>query len=215
MTVIDSIHGEPAALAAPGGGGGPVRSLAHYRDRPTRQDLTARVGMVIFLGSWLMLFAGLFFVYGLVRARAPVWPPLDQPRLPLLLPGVNTVAIAASSAALLRALGALRSGAQRVAGRWLALAAGLGCLFLALQLVVWVGLWRAGLLPSGGPYASAFYGLTVLHALHVAVGLLALGLHAARALAGRAARLSVDLWAMYWHAVGAVWLVLYVAVYLS
>jgi cytochrome c oxidase subunit 3 len=213
MTVIASIQPDGAALAAPAPREG--TGVAHYRDRPTRQELTARVGMVVFLGSWLMLFAGLLFVYGLIRARAPVWPPLDQPRLPALLPGINTAAIAASSLALRAGQRALRAGEQRAGGRWLAIAALLGCLFLALQLAVWAGLWRAGLLPGGGPYPSAFYGLTVLHALHVAVGLAALGLLAARALAGRAARLSVDLWAMYWHAVGAVWMVLYLALYLS
>jgi cytochrome c oxidase subunit 3 len=212
MTVVESLQGG-AGLGTPTPAG--ASSLAHYRDRPTSQELTARIGMVVFLGSWVMLFAGLFFIYGLIRARAPVWPPLDQPRLPVLLPGINTAAIAASSAALLAAQRALRGGAQRVAGRWLALSALLGCLFLGLQILVWTGLWRAGLLPSGGPYPSAFYGLTVLHALHVAVGLVALGLLGSRALVGRAARLSVDLWAMYWHAVGAVWLVLYVSVYLS
>lgn len=211
MSVSGSLDGSAAGLPSPN----PVATLADYRDRPTRQELTARVGMVVFLGSWLMLFAGLLFTYGLVRSRAPVWPPLDQPRLPLLLPGINTVAIAASSAALVAAQRALRAGRQRSSGARLALAALLGTLFLALQLVVWVALWRAGLLPSGGPYPSVFYGLTVLHALHVAVGLVALGLLAARALAGRARRLAVDLWSMYWHAVGAVWVVLFASVYVS
>lgn len=211
MSVSGSLDGGAAGLPSPN----PVATLADYRDRPTRQELTARVGMVVFLGSWLMLFAGLLFTYGLVRSRAPVWPPLDQPRLPLLLPGINTVAIAASSAALVAAQRALRAGRQRSSGARLALAALLGTLFLALQLVVWVALWRAGLLPSGGPYPSVFYGLTVLHALHVAVGLVALGLLAARALAGRARRLAVDLWSMYWHAVGAVWVVLFASVYVS
>jgi cytochrome c oxidase subunit 3 len=211
MSVSGSLHGGAAGLPSRS----PVATLADYRDRPTRQELTARVGMVVFLGSWLMLFAGLLFTYGLVRSRAPVWPPLDQPRLPLLLPGINTLAIAASSAALVAAQRALRAGRQRSSGARLALAALLGTLFLALQLVVWVALWRAGLLPSGGPYPSVFYGLTVLHALHVAVGLVALGLLAARALAGRARRLAVDLWSMYWHAVGAVWVVLFASVYVS
>ena len=211
MSVSGSLHGGAAGLPSPN----PVATLADYRDRPTRQELTARVGMVVFLGSWIMLFAGLLFTYGLVRSRAPVWPPLDQPRLPLLLPGINTVAIAASSAALVAAQRALRAGRQRSSGARLALAVLLGTLFLALQLVVWVALWRAGLLPSGGPYPSVFYGLTVLHALHVAVGLVALGLLAVRALAGRARRLAVDLWSMYWHAVGAVWVVLFASVYVS
>jgi cytochrome c oxidase subunit 3 len=194
---------------------GQVRDLAEARRRPSPGDATARVGMAVFLGSWLMLFAAMFFTYGLARARATVWPPLDLPSLPLLLPGLASAVIALSSASLLAAQRRLGAGLQRAAGGWLLAATALGAAFLALQLVVWVGLWRAGLRPDGGPYPSAFYGLTVLHALHVAVGLLALLWLGLRALAGRAARLAVDLWAMYWHAVGAVWLALYAAVYLT
>jgi cytochrome c oxidase subunit 3 len=213
MSVIGALHGGAAGLPPPTAG--QVAALSEYRDRPTRQELTARVGMVVFLGSWVMLFAGLLFTYGLIRSRAPEWPPLDQPRLPLLLPGINTLAVAASSAALVAAQRALRAGRQRSSGARLALAALLGTLFLGLQLVVWATLWRAGLVPGGGPYPSVFYGLTVLHALHVAVGLVALGTLSLRALTGRARRLTVDLWSMYWHAVGAVWVVLYASVYVS
>jgi heme/copper-type cytochrome/quinol oxidase subunit 3 len=98
----------------------------------------------------------------------------------------------------------------------LGLGAGLGALFLALQVMVWVRLWHAGLLPSGGPYASVFYALTAFHALHVLVGLAALGVLAFRARTARSAtRSAVRLWGMFWHFVGAVWCALYVAVYLA
>ena len=36
-------------------------------------------GMTIFLASWMMMFAALFFVYGGVRLRAEVWPPIELP----------------------------------------------------------------------------------------------------------------------------------------
>lgn len=211
MPVALGGHGVGPARAPPG----VLRSLADYRGRDReRQELTARVGMLVFLGSWIMLFAALFFVYGSVRSRAPAWPPPDQPRLPVLLPGVNTGAMAASSAALAMARRALQAGRHRACGAWLALAAFLGAAFLSLQLAVWSDLWRAGLRPSGGSYPSVFYGLTALHALHVVVGLVAMSMLAARARVGRAEQLGVDLWAWYWHAVGAVWLVLYATVYL-
>ncbi|HYQ80938.1 MAG TPA: cytochrome c oxidase subunit 3 [Anaeromyxobacteraceae bacterium] len=192
---------------------GAVLDLATHR-RASSAEVTAWLGMVVFLGSWAMMFAGLFFAYGLVRARAAVWPPLDQPPLPLLLPGLNSAVIAGSSAALLGALRAL-GGRRRRAGAWLVvLAAGLGALFLALQAVVWARLWQAGLVPSGGPYPSAFYALTALHALHVLVGVAALARLAFRARGGRKAPLlSLRLWGMYWHFVGVVWLLMYLAVY--
>jgi heme/copper-type cytochrome/quinol oxidase subunit 3 len=195
-----------------GGQGAPVYGLARYRRRPRGAERTAHVGMAVFLGSWAMLFVGLFFAYAFVRARAPAWPPLDAPPLPRLLPGLNTLVIAASSAAVVVAVRAQELGRTKGARLALAAAAVLGAIFLALQAVVWTALWRRGLVPSGGPYPSVFYALTAFHALHVAVGLAALGWLAA---ATGASRTRVRLWGWYWHFVGVVWAVLYATVYLA
>jgi cytochrome c oxidase subunit 3 len=195
----------------------PDDRLAEIIPYPGRRNaFTAYLGMVIFLASWAMMFASLFFSYGLVRSRAPVWPPLDQPRLPLALPGLNVAVAAASSAILVGALGAFRARRPKRAARLITAATGLGALFLVLQLVVWVSLWRAGLQPDGGPYASVFYALTAFHALHVAVGLVALVVLAGRTRLGRygpAHHLPVRLWSLYWHFVGVVWLAIYASVY--
>jgi heme/copper-type cytochrome/quinol oxidase subunit 3 len=190
-----------------------VFGLAEYRRRGHGDDRTARVGMAIFLGSWAMLFVGLFFAYAFVRARASVWPPLDAPPLPRLIPGLNTVAIALSSAAVARAVRAQALGRGRAVAASLAAAAGLGTAFLVLQAVVWRGLWRQGLVPSGGPFPSVFYAFTAFHALHVLVGLAALAGLALRA-RSRAGAPSVLLWGWYWHFVGVLWVALYVTVYL-
>lgn len=183
--------------------------------RPGEQA-TAWLGMVVFLGSWAMMFAGLFFSYGLVRLRSPAWPPPDQPSLPLLLPGVNVAVVLLSGGALVLALRWLRGERARPAAAALAAATLLGAAFLALQSAVWIALWDAGLRPDGGPYPSVFYALTVFHALHVAVGLAALAWLSVRALAGGLRprhRQALRLWALYWHFVGAVWVAMYFAVY--
>jgi heme/copper-type cytochrome/quinol oxidase subunit 3 len=190
-----------------------VIDLSRSRPPPPRDEVTAWLGMVVFLGSWAMMFAALFFAYGLVRARAPSWPPPDQPGLPLFVPAVNTLVIALSSAALAAALRGLRARRRRIPARWLALAAALGGAFLVLQASVWARLWTLGLVPSSGPFASVFYALTTFHALHVLVGLVALVWLAGRAAARGASYRSVRLWSMYWHFVGVVWVVLYTTVY--
>jgi len=203
-------------MAERGEGPAVVRELASFRGRPSEEEVTSYVGMVIFLGSWAMLFAALFFSYALLRARSPSWPPPGDPPLPVLLPGLNTLVIGASSLAVVRGVRAFGLGRRRRAAGALALGAALGAVFLALQGVVWAGAWRAGLLPSGGPYGSVFYALTAFHALHVLAGLLALAALAARVLAGPGpGRTRVRLWAMFWHFVGAVWCALYAAVYLA
>lgn len=210
--------GAMADARDPGGERPPVRvyGLERHRRAPRGADLTAHVGMAIFLGSWAMLFVGLFFAYAFVRARSPAWPPLDAAPLPRLIPGLNTLAIAAASLAVVRAVRAQDLGRTRSAARNLAAAALLGAVFLALQALVWSTVWRDGLVPSGGTYGSVFYAFTVFHALHVLVGLAALAALAARARSrGGAARTSVRLWGWYWHFVGVLWVALYATVYLA
>lgn len=183
-----------------------------------RQESTAVLGMVLFLASWAMLFAALFFAYGLLRARALAWPPTDLPPIPKALPTVATVLLGAASFVLERARSQTRAARHTRALSSLGAAAGLGAVFLALQLTVWSSLWRAGLHLATGPYASVFYGLTVFHGLHVVVGLGALGLLALRALrtADRALPpIGLRLWALYFHMVGLVWAVMYVLLVLT
>ncbi len=189
-----------------------------YRPPGAREETTAYVGMVIFLASWAMMFAALFFAYAFVRARALAWPPPDVPELPVGLPGLNTLVLIASSAAFQYGLLAIRKGESRRLTWALIATVGLGTLFLGLQLSVWVRLYAKGLHHEGsGPYGSVFYGLTGFHALHVLVGLVGIGLlcRKAWAKAFSAARyLPVRLWAMYWHFVGIVWALMFVSIFL-
>jgi heme/copper-type cytochrome/quinol oxidase subunit 3 len=183
-------------------------------ERPS--DTTAYLGMVIFLGTWAMMFAALFFAYAEVRMRAQVWPPSGEAPLPLLLPGLNTLALAATSLTLGLGLRAVRSARPRTLKRWLVLAFVLGALFLALQCKVWMSVWRAGLRPDSTVYGSVFYALTCFHALHVLVGLVGLLILLRGALAGAytvSRHAPVRLWAMYWHFVDAVWVLMFATVY--
>jgi cytochrome c oxidase subunit 3 len=191
-------------------------AIVPYPPPRARQEWTAYLGMVIFLGSWAMMFGALFFAYGMIRARAIAWPPAELPALPLALPGLNTAVLVASSALLHFALHSLRHGKIPQAGSSVAATVVLGSVFLALQTVTWNQLWDEGLTPSEGPYASVFYALTSFHAAHVLVGIGALAWIARCVFAGRysAARyLPVRLWALYWHFVGVVWVAMFTTVY--
>lgn len=177
---------------------------------------TAFLGMVIFMGSWAMLFAGLFFAYGIVRAGTHAWPPTDLPSLPLGWPGVATAALVLSSVALQGALSQARQNSKQVGALTLAAFAA-GVVFLNLQISVWRQLWTLGLRPETGTYASVFYGLTVFHALHVAVGLVALLFLSVQSLRHRynaSFHIPLRLWTLYWHMVGVVWVLMYVLLYL-
>jgi cytochrome c oxidase subunit 3 len=192
--------------------------VLRYPSPRAREETTAWLGMVIFLASWAMLFAALFFAYGFVRARADSWPPSDVPLLPVLWPAFNTLVLALSSGALQHGLRSVQRGETRASTISVAGAIFLGVLFLGSQVLFWTSLYRVGLRPNtGGPYASVFYGLTWFHALHVLVGIVGLGLVLKQLWKNQlsaARHLSMKLWTMYWHFVGIVWGLLFVSVFL-
>src|SRR5512143_2770139 len=159
------------------------------------------VGMVMALASWSMLFASLFFAYAVLRISSATWPPEGASRLPKALPAVNTAVLLLSSVVLWIGADPRR---ERPGGlkRALLAALGLGSLFLALQMAVWVPLWTQGFRMSSGVYASLFYGLTAFHAVHVLAGLVAplwllRGASDGRYVSGR--HNPVRLTAMFWH----------------
>jgi cytochrome c oxidase subunit 3 len=190
-----------------------VRGAAEAAGRGRNADVNAYVGMIVFLGTWVMLFAALFFAYGVVRVQAPSWPPPTEPPLPRGVPGLNTLVLIASSLVLRRGIAA---GEGRRMGRALAAAIGLGSVFLAVQIATWTVMAGRGLVPSSGIYGSVFFALTGFHALHVAVGLLALTVVAVRARtpSNRALR-AVRITALFWDFIAVVWVLMYLAVYVA
>ncbi|HKQ68032.1 MAG TPA: cytochrome c oxidase subunit 3 [Polyangiaceae bacterium] len=190
--------------------------VVRYRPHHAEHEWTASIGMIVFLGSWAMMFGALFFVYGIIRSHTRFWPPPDLPAFPLVLPAVNTMALGLSSFMLERARKLILADKVPDTMRAIAFAATLGTLFLSLQLVVWWSLYDKGLSPKTGPYASVFYAMTCFHALHVLVGLGALGWLGLRTREGRynaARHLPIRLWTMYWHFVGVVWGIMFVVLY--
>ncbi len=174
---------------------------------------TAVLGMILFVASWAMLFAALFFAYAVTRARAIAWPPADLPALPLGPPSVATVALAVSSWSLARLRRAQASTSQAHTALGIALLGAVA--FLVVQVLTWRALAAAGLRLDAGSYASVFYGLTAFHALHVAVGIVGLGAVAMAAVLGRRSprAIPVRLWTIYFHMVGVLWLLIYFGVY--
>lgn len=191
-------------------------TLAQQRE----SEFTRVIGMMIALGSWGMMFSALFFVYLGLRSQALSWPPPGLPALPLLLPGINCLVIIASSFTLARALKVLRAGERRRALTLMGVTVGLGLTFVALQLLLWRGLWLEGINFQTGTLGTVFYGLTILHALHVAAGLLVLGylwMSVWRQAAGHQltrSAVSLRLCGMFWHFVGAVWLLMFIGLFL-
>lgn len=192
-----------------------VGRLIAYRSPQTEKDTTSVLGMVMFLASWAMLFAALFFAYAALRARADVWPPPGY-RLPTGLPLVNTVVLLGSSVTLALGLRDLRAGRAGRLAPWIGATLVLGAVFLLLQLAVWRSVWHSGLHADTSIYGSVFYALTVFHALHVLAGLSVIAWllrGALRGAYGAAKHAPIRVGAMFWHFVDVVWVVMFLAVY--
>jgi cytochrome c oxidase subunit III len=185
---------------------------------PRRPLDNLRVAILFFIAAESMFFAALISALFVLRASLPVWPPPLQPRLPIGITLANTALLLASSVALVLAGRALSQGDRGRIVRWLTVAAVLGVTFLAVQGYEWVRLIGHGLTISSSTYGTTFYTLIGTHALHVAAALVWLVATAVVTAAGRVGRSRGSLirgCTLYWHFVVALWLVLFVAVYLA
>jgi heme/copper-type cytochrome/quinol oxidase subunit 3 len=177
----------------------------------------AVLATLLVIAGDVMLFAGLVFAFWVLRLAAPVWPPPLQPRLPVLLTTLNTLVLCASSVAVAAALHRRRRRDDAGLARWLAVGAGLGGLFLAVQGWEWARLIAFGFTASSGLYGAAFYALVGAHSAHVLAAMAWLVLTVAWARRGRFTHgpaAALHACALYWHFVVAVWPLLYVSVYL-
>lgn len=186
---------------------------------PHRAPLdNARLGLLVFLGAETMFFAALIGGFLVLRAASVVWPPPLHPRLPVLVTGLNTLALLASSVTMVLATRALWRGDRSRLLAYLGATAGLGTVFLFVQGSEWIRLVHFGLTVSSGAYGATFYTLIGTHGLHVlgALGWLSVvGIGVRRRRLGTGRPTPVAVCAIYWHFVVALWPVLYVLVYLA
>ena len=197
----------------------PRDAVAPMTSRGSRLNM-GLLGMVIFIGSEVMLFASLFTAYFMVRYNIAEgnWPPLKSDgepfELPKLITGVNTVILVFSSFTVWWAEHSLRHGNRKGLMRGLGLTILLGATFLAIQINEYVHL---GFTPDDTAFGSTFYTLTGFHGAHVFLGLTILTFCFVRAKVGdftpqRMTPLSAG--SVYWHFVDVVWILLYTLVYL-
>jgi cytochrome c oxidase subunit 3 len=176
----------------------------------------ARVAIVMFMVAETMFFAGLIGAYIVFRVSSAAWPPPALPRLPLGITWVNTLILLGSGWAMAAALRAVRADRQEGLRRGLLWTAVLGASFVAVQGSEWVRLVHHGLTLTSGTYGGTFYTLIGAHAAHVVgalIWVLAVSFQAHRGAYGRNKDTGVEICAIYWFYVCALWLVLFGLVY--
>ena len=176
------------------------------------------LGMTIFIGSEIMLFASFFTAYFIARSNATQWPPIFEGaeafELPKVITGVNTAILVFSSFTVWWAEKRLAAGDRQGLIRGLIVTIMLGATFLIIQINEYIHL---GFTPQDQMFGTAFYCLTGLHGAHVFVGLTALTFSLNRARRGEFSHGSagpLTAASIYWHFVDVVWVFLFVVVYL-
>ena len=172
----------------------------------------AVMGMLMFVVVEVMTFAGFISAFSIAKAQYDVWPPPNQPRLPVEMTAFNTVALIASGIVLYWA-GKKFAESPRSAQRWILVSVILGGMFVSFQGYEWVQLLSEGLTMQSSQYGSFFYMIVGAHALHAIAAIAMLVFLYIKGVQGT---LTADvLWAsqIFWYFVVGIWPFLYLLVY--
>lgn len=186
------------------------------------------VGTIVWLGSEVMFFAGLFAIYFTLRSTSPELWAEESSLLNVPYALVNTIILVASSfTCQMGVFAAERYQPYAVKSNsfwkrwgmveWFYLTFALGAIFVSGQVWEYAQLVYEGMPITANSYASAFYLTTGFHALHVTGGLVAFLLVIGRAYAvknfGRKEMTTSIVVSYYWHFVDVVWIALFVVIY--
>lgn len=187
-----------------------VKNRLRSENRESSLD-PSMVGMVIFLMTEVMFFAGLIVAQSVLWAQEPSgWPPPEQPRLPMGLSLTNTVVLMGSGLCLAEAF-RHRSWSRNL----FRASVFLGTIFMFVQGYEWIRMLGHGLSASTSAYGGFFYAIIGSHALH-AFGGLGVLLWMENRLRHEGFEESIDEYivpALFWFFVVGVWPVLFVTVY--
>ncbi|MBF2036481.1 MAG: heme-copper oxidase subunit III [Leptolyngbyaceae cyanobacterium T60_A2020_046] len=177
------------------------------------QDLRV-LGLLIFLCSEFLMFAGFFVLFLVYRAEAAAWPP-EGTEVELLLPAINTVILVSSSFVIHYGDVAIKKGDVGGLRKWYLITAAMGAVFLCGQIYEYATL---GYGLTTNLFSNCFYLMTGFHGLHVFIGLLlilgVLWRSRREGHYGAEKHTGVEMAEIYWHFVDIVWIVLFSLIYL-
>lgn len=190
-----------------------------------------RIGLWLFILSEVLLFGAFLASYVATRLGNPecalgvvVWP--EAGHVPgLALASLNTLVLLTSSYTMVRAISRAERGDRAGFRTNMAATMVLGAAFLAVKAGEYALKVSHGYYPgselanaSGGLsiFLSYYYGMTILHALHIVAGLVwnATALRASAAGAMEAVARKAEYAGLYWHFVDVVWVFLFPLLYL-
>ncbi len=192
-----------------------------------RDDLASKTGMWFFLFTEMLLFGGLFIVYSVYRFRNAEAFHLAARELSVAIGTINTIILLVSSTTIAMSITALQKNNRKLSLILAGITVVLGFAFLVNKYFEWGEHFRDHIYPGSAILASRgqgevlFYGLyffmTGLHALHIIVGLIFIGIITSRIMRNRITSdnyVLLENSGLYWHLVDLIWIFLFPLFYL-
>ena len=171
-------------------------------------------GMWVFVLIESLVFASYFCIYLYARTQDQALFLEEQSALTMWLGVLDTVVLLTSSASIARCAQHARAASWGPARRSAVLTVGLGVAFFAMKIAEWVHLIRDGHTFTSSEFMQHFFFLTSIHAIHLVIGFVALGilLRQLSATGARSVR-TIETCSTYWHTVDLFWVVIFALLY--
>lgn len=206
-------------------------AVAHHFDDWEQQYDTCVLGMWVFLVTEVMFFGGAFATYMVYRNWYPHAFAEASRSLDVFWGTFNTFVLLTSSLTMALAVRAAHMGRSKQIVQFLGLTMLLGAVFLGVKLYEYAHKYHEGLAPLlnlpfeyAGPDVGArkiflglYFGMTGIHAIHMIIGVVMLGIFASaawRERLGAGGYLRIEVAGLYWHFVDLVWIFLFPLLYL-
>jgi cytochrome c oxidase subunit 3 len=173
-----------------------------------------RVGIIALILTESVFFSIFVVAYIFYVGKSLTGP---YPKDVLSPPILNTICLLSSSITVVLAIRALRANSIRAFATWWFVTFALGFEFMIGTAIEWHHLiYHDGLTIRTNLFGTTYYALVGLHALHVTISLLLILLVLILTMCGYMNERHVertDVLSWYWHFVDAVWVVVFLTVY--
>jgi cytochrome c oxidase subunit 3 len=190
------------------------KNNSHKAEIKLAERKTAKPLLYIGIVSMVMLFAGLTSAY-VVRADNGNWLVFQLPSISI----ISTAIIVTSSLTMLIAQLAIKKDNYFLANLGLFLSLALGITFFFTQIEAWKELSAQGIF-FVGKYSNAagsfLYLIALVHLVHMIGGLIAVTVSLTKCLLKKYSSsdfLGIELTAIYWHFLDALWVYLFLFLY--
>ena len=199
--------------------------IIHHMDTPTAYG-AAKLGMWLFLGTEILLFAVMFCSFAVMRYYHLAEYHDASHHLDLKAGALNTAILLFSSYTAAVAVTKAQTGDNQGVVKNFGISIICGFLFLAIKTYEYTGKAHHGMFPfiwnenfyEYKNFLGIYYCMTGLHALHVIIGMIIMYIYGVRpALNNRFSGkyyTPVELGALYWHLVDLIWIYLFPLLYL-